>query len=191
MITIMTEISFLTGELLLAAMWLIVRAAVCIRKRHIDPKREALLLLMYVNLAVLLRFVFYPAERVNGHVQPLLFDPDAVFPLRVNPVPFVHILEYDSLRDTLLNIIGNAVMFIPTGIVLPVLYKRLNSFWRVTAAGAGISLAVELLQLPFSVRATDIDDLILNTLGCMTGYAVYAGIRAVFRKRSNQNSKSK
>ena len=173
----MIAISFLTGELLLAAVWLTVRAAVCIRRRHIDWKREACLLLMYVNLAVLLRFTFYPMERVNGRVEPLWFDPDGVFPLRVNFVPLVHILEYDSLRDTLLNIIGNAAMFIPTGIILPVLYKRLNSFWKVTAAGFGLSLAIELLQLPFSVRATDIDDLLLNTLGCMAGYGVYRFFR--------------
>lgn len=182
----MTEISFLAGELLLAAAWLLVRAAVCIRKRHFDLRREALLLLMYVNLAVLLRFVFFPMEKVNGHVAPLLFDPDAVFPLRVNFVPLVHILEYDSLRDTLLNIIGNAAMFIPTGIILPVLYKRLNSFWKVTAAGFGLSLMIELMQLPFAVRATDIDDLLLNTLGCMAGYGM---IRIVQRIRARHHAK--
>ena len=179
----MTAISFLAGELALAAVWILVRAAVWIRSRRIDPKREALLLLMYVNLAVLLRFVFYPMEKVNGHVQPLWFEADALFPLRVNLVPLVHILEYDSLRDTLLNIIGNAAMFVPTGIILPVLYHKLNSFRKVTAAGAGLSLVIELMQLPFSVRATDIDDLILNTLGCMAGYGVYRIGKAVLARR--------
>ena len=180
----MTAISFMAGELTLAAVWILVRAAVCIRNRRADWKREALLLLMYVNLAVLLRIVFYPMEKVNGHVQPLWFEPDAVFPLRVNPVPFVHILEYDSLRDTLLNIIGNAAIFVPTGIILPILYKRLNSLRRVTAAGAGMSLAIELMQLPFAVRASDVDDLILNTLGCAAGYGIYCFVRKhLFPKR--------
>ena len=166
-------ISFLSGELVLAGAWLLARAAVWIRNRHADLKREAMLLLMHINLAVLLRFVFYPMERVNGHVQPLWFVSGEMFPLRVNLVPLVHILEYDSLRDTLLNIIGNAALFVPTGLILPILYKRLNSFRKVSAAGAGLSLAIELVQLPFAVRASDIDDLLLNTLGCIAGYGIY------------------
>lgn len=175
-------IPFLQTELLFTAIWIAVRAAVCIHRKKIDWKREAMLLLMYVNLAVLLRFVFFPMKTVNGHVQPLQFIPSEMFPLRINLLPFVHILEYDNRRDTLLNIIGNVTMFIPSGIVLPVLYKKLNSFWKVTAAGALLSLCIEVLQLPFSVRASDIDDLLLNTFGCMIGYAVYACVRKIFRR---------
>ena len=43
--------------------------------------------------------------------------------------------------------------------------------------GGGISLCIEIIQLPFSVRATDIDDLILNTVGVIVGYGIYALIR--------------
>ena len=169
----MTEISFLSGEVLFAAIWFGIRIITCIRRRKFNLKQELLLLLMYINLAVILRMVFYPYEKLNGHIQPLLFDPETVFPLRVNFVPFVHILEYDSLHDTLLNIIGNVGLFVPSGIVLPVIYKKLNSFAKVTAAGAIMSLTVEVLQLPFSVRASDVDDLILNTLGCAIGYLIF------------------
>lgn len=64
-------------------------------------------------------------------------------------------------------------MFIPSGIVLPIVYKRLDTFCKVILAGAGISLCIEIIQLPFSVRATDIDDLILNTIGVIVGYVIY------------------
>jgi glycopeptide antibiotics resistance protein len=40
--------------------------------------------------------------------------------------------------------------------------------------GAAISLAIEILQLPFAVRTSDVDDLILNTAGCLVGYGIYA-----------------
>ena len=72
-------------------------------------------------------------------------------------------------------------MFIPCGIVLPIVYKRLDTFWKVLAAGAGLSLAIELLQLPFSTRATDIDDLLLNTLGTAAGYGILALVRGLRR----------
>lgn len=176
------EFPFWLAEVLFAAAWIAVRAVFCICRKKIDRKREAMLLLMYINLAVLLRFVFFPFETVNGHVQPLQFIPSKVLPLRVNLIPFVHILQFDSLHDLKLNIIGNVTMFIPTGIVLPVLYQKLNSFLKVTAAGALLSLCIELLQLPFSVRASDIDDLLLNTFGCMAGYAIYACIRRIAKK---------
>jgi glycopeptide antibiotics resistance protein len=177
----MFEVSFLTAELVFTPIWIIVRIVVWIRQKRIDWKREATLLLMYINLAVIIRFVFFPKALVNGHVQPLVYDPAAVFPFRMNLFPLVHLLEYNSARDIVWNIVGNVTMFIPSGIILPVVYKNLNRFEKVVAAGAFISLCIEILQLPFSSRASDIDDLILNTLGVLVGYGIYALIRQLKR----------
>ena len=177
----MVEFSFLFLELIFAAIWLIVRSSVWIKNRHIDLKREAVLLLMYINLAVIIRFTFFPMATVDGRVQPLVFDVATAFPVRVNSIPFVHLFDYESKRDLLLNVIGNAAMFIPSGIVLPIVYKNLNRFWKVFLVGAGISLCIETIQLPFSVRATDIDDLILNTVGVIVGYGIYAFIQRIKR----------
>ena len=171
------EISFRSAELCFALFWLLCRAAVWLVRGRIDWKREAALLLMYFNLAVILRFTFFPMSRANGQVRPLLFDPAAAYPFRINWIPFVRLFDYARKKDLLLNVLGNVAMFIPSGIVLPVLYKKLNSFWKVAGAGALLSLGIELLQLPFSARASDMDDLIMNTLGVMLGYGVYALIR--------------
>ena len=175
-------ISFFTGELIYTLIYLAVRVVLGIYRRKVDWKREAWLLLLYVNLAVLIRFTFYPFSRVDGKVQPLLFDPSAVFPLRVNLMPLAHLLWFDTKRDLLLNLIGNVCMFIPSGIILPVLFRRLDSFLKVIAAGAFISVCIEILQLPFAERASDIDDVILNTLGVAIGYMIYATVRKVCRR---------
>jgi glycopeptide antibiotics resistance protein len=74
-------------------------------------------------------------------------------------------------------------MFIPSGIVLPIIYKRLDTFLKVLLAGGSISLCIEVIQLPFSVRATDIDDLILNVVGVVMGYGIYALIRYIRRAK--------
>ena len=179
----MITIPFWAGELALALIWLAVRVCIWLKNKKIDWKREALLLLMFINLAVLLRFTFFPFGTVDGHVQPLIFEADKVLPLRINWIPYVHLFYFESRRDLLVNLIGNTAMFIPSGFILPILYKRLNSFWKVLAAGAGISLCIELLQLPFHVRATDVDDLILNTAGVAIGYGIYALVRAIRRKK--------
>ena len=36
-----------------------------------------------------------------------------------------------------------------------------------------MSLAIEIFQLPFADRTSDVDDLIMNTLGVVTGFVIY------------------
>ena len=183
----MIRISFIAGELAFTAVWLAVRIVGWIRRKKIDWKREAALLLMYVNLAVIIRLVFYPFFTVGGKVQPLIFDPGKILPPRVNLVPFVHIAEYDSAREMMINIAGNIVMFIPGGIILPLLYRRLDGFFKVVVASAGISAAVEILQLLFYGSVTDIDDLILNTAGAAAGCGIYFLFRAASKAFRDRN----
>ena len=175
----MIEIPFLFLEIVFAAIWLIIRFVVWMKQKHIYWVREAILLLMYINLAVIFRFTFFPMSKVDGHIQPLIFDIATVFPFRVNLLPLVNLFDYDSKKDMLLNVLGNAAMFVPSGIVLPVVYKKLDTFRKVLLAGAGISLCIEIIQLPFSVRATDVDDLILNTIGVILGYGIYVLVQLV------------
>ncbi len=61
----MIEISLLSGELLFAALWLLCRGILWLRQKKIVWKREAVLLLMFVNLAVLIRFVFYNSDQFD------------------------------------------------------------------------------------------------------------------------------
>ena len=182
----MVSISLLSGELLFAALWLLGRAAVWLKTKQIDPKREAQLLVMYINLAVILRFVFFPVSRVGGRVPPLLFDAALAWPPRLNLVPIVHILRFATRRDMLLNLLGNVFLFLPSGIVYPLLYPRLRRWWKTLGAGALLSLCLELCQLPFFERATDVDDLLLNTLGCALGYGIWALSRAIANHRNRQ-----
>ena len=174
------NISFLAGELVFTVLWLIIRGVIWIRQKKIVWKREALLLLMYINLAVLIRFVFYPFFPVDGQVQPLIINMKSMLPPRVNLIPFVNILDYDSKREAAINIIGNIGLFIPTGIIMPILYRRLYSFWKVLLAGAGLSLVIEIIQLLLPGSVTDIDDLILNTAGAAIGCGIYKLVCRVF-----------
>ncbi len=180
----MKSLSFAAGEILFAVIWIVIRVSLCVYRRRIDWKRELKLLLMYVNIAVIIRYTFYPFYRLNGSVRPLLFSRARVFPLRVNLIPFVSITNYDLKRDVYINIIGNVAMFIPTGVVLPVVYRNMDKAWKVIGTGALMSLCIELIQLPFYGRASDVDDLILNTAGCAVGYVIYVLARSrVMRSR--------
>ena len=179
----MIEISLFQAELLFALIWLVFRIVIWVKQRRIDWKREAILLLMYVNLAVIIRFVFFPMSRVNGRVQPLRFDASEILPFKLNPIPFVHLLEYDSKKEMLLNVMGNTAMFIPIGVILPIIYKKLNTFWKVIGVGALISLCIEIIQLPFFERTSDVDDLLLNTLGVAIGCLIYKLVLKPIKRR--------
>ena len=151
------------------AIYLLVRAAVSLRNKKIDWKRERLHILMYINLLVIIYFTF----------SPLLLDINEIFNCRINLLPFVYLTDYDNRTDMIFNVFGNILMFVPTGIILPVLYQRLDNFFKVTGTGLLMSLAIEILQLPFADRTSDVDDLILNTLGVAIGYILYLTVRNV------------
>lgn len=157
----------------ISCLWILFRGCLAIKCGRIRWKRELQLLLVYICIVVVVRFTFFPFSRVNGHIQPLVFDPAMAFPPRINLVPFVRLMDYPVFSEALLNLIGNTAMFLPLGIVWPLTFKKLDSHTKVIAAGAGFSLLIELLQLPFYDRVSDIDDLILNTLGFLLGYGVY------------------
>ena len=170
----MIAFPFWAGQIAVVIGWVLFRAAVYIKIKDLNWKREAIQLLFLINLLVIYRITFHPFEKLNGHVQPLLFDVTTVWPFRINLVPFVNLFDYPTKGEILINVIGNAAMFIPTGIMTPLIYKNLNSFRKTVLTGFLISLAIEVIQLPFAVRCSDVDDLILNTLGCVVGYVVFS-----------------
>lgn len=169
----MIEITYLQMVLAISAAWLLVRTICTFKAKKLDIKRELQLILVYICIVVVVRFTFCPFGNVNGKVQPLLFDSARIFPIWVNFKPFVHLFDYPTMKEALLNLIGNVTMFIPLGIIWPAVFGKLNTHWKVITAGVGVSLTIELLQLPFFGRASDIDDLILNSTGYLLGYGIY------------------
>ena len=75
-------------------------------------------------------------------------------------------------------------MFIPLGIVWPSVYKGLDTHRKVISAGIGVSLCIEILQLPFYDRVSDVDDLLLNSLGFIIGYLLYLLAKSASKKLS-------
>ena len=165
----------------ITVIWILVRTAVCLRQRRIRWKREIQLLLVYICILVVTRFTFFPFSKINGQVQPLLFDASKIFPPRINLLPVVYLFDYPVFREAMRNLMGNTAMFIPLGIVWPSVFRKLDSHGKVIAAGVGYSLLIELVQLPFFDRVSDIDDLLLNSLGFVLGYGIYLLVKSMKR----------
>ena len=169
----------------ITALWILTRVLVCRKLGTFSWKREVQLILVYICIVVVARFTFFPFSKVDGKVQPLILDTANWLNFRINLLPMVYLLDYEIRREALINVIGNTAMFIPLGIVWPVCFKQLNSHGKVIAAGVGTSLLIEILQLPFYDRVSDIDDLILNSLGFVIGYGIYFLVKKS-KKKSNR-----
>lgn len=75
------------------------------------------------------------------------------------------------------NLVGNLVLLLPIGLVGPIVFPWLDRWWRVLLAAVALSLAIEIAQLWVPDRSPDIDDLLLNVVGAMVGYATLSALR--------------
>ena len=97
-----------------------------------------------------------------------------------NFIPFKTIIEYVQRysngywRLATLNLLGNLALFVPMGMALPCLFKKLNRFWKVILTVLGMVVIVELVQGLLRVGSIDIDDVIFNVVGAMIGYEIIA-----------------
>lgn len=72
------------------------------------------------------------------------------------------------------HIILNVCMFVPFGLILPIISKRCDSFLKVLGISFAFTLLIEIAQMILPMgRSFDIDDLICNTLGGAIGYCIY------------------
>ena len=178
----MIQIPYSGTVRLITCLWIFVRAFWWFPEKKFSLKREAELILVYICLVVVTRFTFFPFSKVNGQVQPLLFDSANIFPPRINLVPIVYLMDYEIRREALINVIGNTAMFVPLGIIWPSVFRKLDTPAKVISAGVGLSAFIEILQLPFFDRVSDIDDLLLNSLGYLVGYGIYLIVKKARKK---------
>lgn len=96
---------------------------------------------------------------------------------RANLVPFVSLKMFYSVRRKYTyvakNILGNIIGFMPLGVLLPVLFIRLQKWYKTIGAIFLISLSFEIIQLITGRGVFDVDDILLNTFGGTIGYLFY------------------
>ncbi|MCI8293309.1 MAG: VanZ family protein [Hespellia sp.] len=93
----------------------------------------------------------------------------------------VNLIPFSDGMEALFGLCMNCLLFLPIGFLTPFLWEKNGSFSRTLLTGFTFSLLIEISQL-FNFRATDIDDLIMNTLGTALGFGLY---RLLFRKHAS------
>ena len=83
--------------------------------------------------------------------------------LNLNLVPFAGMIG--DIKNSILNVI----LFVPLGLFLPLLWRKYRRLRPGAIFAFGLSLAIELMQI-LTFRATDVNDLITNTVGYLVGF---------------------
>ena len=171
----MFEFSYTQMFVFITIIWILVRAAIAIRLKKFSVKRELQMLLVYICLVVIARFVYFPLHFINGKIGTLTIGFSKTPFNMISLIPFYFL--FDRYDGWIINIIGNIAMFIPVGIVWPICFRKLDNIKKTVFAGICFSIFIELSQLLSPERHTDIDDIILNTSGVMIGACVIFAIR--------------
>lgn len=101
-----------------------------------------------------------------------------LIPFRSIGVQLTHINEWWALK----NILGNIISFIPFGFLLPIVYNKINSFFKFFASNILFILFVESFQFFTRIGCFDVDDIILNFVGSLCGYLVLLLVKFLFKR---------
>lgn len=122
-----------------------------------------LILLLYSGAVLYWMFLgFGRTVRTEG---PLLYNLE---PLRTVKLYF----DLDngvSLTGRLVNLAGNVIVFVPFGLLLPLVQERFRSPFLLTLSAIFCILLLETLQMVLRVGSFDVDDLLLNLIGVWSG----------------------
>lgn len=89
-------------------------------------------------------------------------------------VDFKDILLSDNWIRAVGNIFGNVAIFIPLGLLLPAIFKKMRTkFSYIIITSIILSVLFESLQYTLGIGSADIDDVLLNALGCGVGIVIY------------------
>jgi len=110
-------------------------------------------------------------------IGPLMFKLGGPHEGSANLVPFKTIAEYlggqNGFMLAFINIAGNILLLVPVGFIIPFVYRGVT--WKkMLVAAVACGLAIESMQALLHVGIFDIDDVILNGVGVMFGYWLFA-----------------
>ncbi|MNO78182.1 VanZ like family protein [compost metagenome] len=128
--------------------------------------RNAFLTILIIAYSVcLLYWMFIGFGRVRQAEGPLIY----------NLVPFetiqlyIRSIHHLPPKTWIINLLGNIAVFVPFGLILPIVVRRLRSYWRLGLYFVPIVMFLEVSQMLLRVGSCDIDDVILNVLGVWIG----------------------
>ena len=137
--------------------------------------------LFIIYLIVLIYLLFFHSSYRQGlntfnidmfskeHLQMCNF-----IPLKTIITYFSRLYEHTINTDIVIkNLLGNLLLFAPIGFFVPVLFdNKINRFYKFLLLILIITIFVEIIQFITFMGSSDIDDIILNTIGAIIIYMI-------------------
>ena len=157
--------------------------------KRTQPKPEPMLRFAFLCYGLLMLYLLFVRDRHAVDGVPYLQQVQGNY----NLVPFRTIGNYwhvltnktyyltkwsyeqylHQVRHGVVNLVGNVVMFVPLGYLVPRVWPKFQRFFKCMLLILVLILAVELLQLFTLLGSCDVDDLILNLPGAAMGYILW------------------
>ncbi|URZ07584.1 VanZ family protein [Clostridium felsineum] len=105
----------------------------------------------------------------------------------------VHLIEHERIFNPHLNLIPlkdgldisnilNIILFMPFGFLNPIMWTKYQKFKNIFLYGLFFTFFIEFSQLFTTARTTDIDDIIMNTIGNVLGFIIFNIMKKIFHK---------
>lgn len=130
------------------------------------------------HIVIIFIFVYYLSGVLSFTGFPSIWDiVDNRFTITTSkglniPPDKINLIPFRWITGGVRQYIDNILLFIPLGFMLPFIWEKYEALWKTLLSGIILSLIIELSQL-LNIRITDIDDLLLNTLGALIGWAIF------------------
>ena len=151
----MIEISYLQMFIFITLIWILVRFIIAIRFKKFSVKRELQMLLVYICLVVIARFVYFPLHFVDGKIGTLTIGFSTTLSDMISLIPFFFL--FDRYDGWLINIIGNIAMFIPVGIREGLPSLNDTSIDYVIQKNKRIELEKVIMEIVKNIMSNDVD----------------------------------
>lgn len=176
--------------------WILARVIITVIKKKKKVKlnlvKEIMLGILMLYLFALVGVTLFPID-INWGDR--VFLPTSIY---INYIPVVSTIQSIyaltnssfsigfALNLLIMNIGGNLILLTPLSILLPMIWNKCKQFKYCFLYCFLTSFLIEALQLVENIfgvgrgRVTDIDDLILNSIGAVIGYFIYKLIIAKY-----------
>lgn len=168
---------FLIGFIIIAVIAILYLPIFFILKKRVTAIRQLCVLLLAGCTCIILF-----ATILSGLYYGITFHPVQHF---VNLIPFHWVRETWVMGTSKMNtqLISNTIMFVPIGFLIPIVFVKSRSFSKTVLRVFVFTFFIETFQY-FTGRSADIDDVILNLLGGMIGYAIFTFLSRCLQRKS-------
>ncbi|WP_074106561.1 VanZ family protein [Paenibacillus helianthi] len=138
---------------------------------------KALLMILFIGYsAALVYWMFLGFGRTVHTEGPFRYNLELFRTIRL----YFDLENGVSVTGRVINILGNVIVFAPFGFLLPLLKRNLHAVIRLLVVSAAGILLLETMQMLLRAGSFDIDDVLLNLVGVLSGYIL---LRIVYFRR--------